>query len=246
MVIWLIKYIFYKYTYFYFWLLTLSPILLFALFWFWLSHVNRLHLREIARMYGGKMHTVCNNTIKDTVISQINSIGEFVAGYTDGVLNTVPIVKAVKMRSCDVQTDVIEPTIIVKEVVKEVVNEVVKEVIREVIVEIEVIKEVFIEKGDNDNKTNTFQTKQEKQEKQDNKLTETREETKVATISDLFQKSTTKDKESTFFDDNETDLKTLEEVKKTQQSDFSSNKKSRIKIIPKDKNKKNPLIKQKK
>jgi hypothetical protein len=142
-----------------------------------------------------------------------------VAGFTDGILLKSPIVKIIKTVPISIQTDPIEPIIIIKEIIKEVIKEVPKEIIKEVIkiVEVEKIVEVAkkpIQVKINKNKPN---------------------------ISDVFHKddrTSSKNKQDTsnvFLEDVENDEKNLIDAKINKQLEDVKNagKKLKIKIIPK-------------
>jgi transcriptional regulator of heat shock response len=77
---------------------------IFILFWFWLSHVDRIQLREKSRLIGVNL----NNKIRKKNIvygmQQLNAIFECCAGITDGLLNRDPIVKVYKLVDQDNQT----------------------------------------------------------------------------------------------------------------------------------------------
>jgi len=58
------------------------------LFWFWLLHCDKNHLRIKFNMHGKKMEKLKNMEIFNKFfIKQINSIGEIIVGFTDGLLN---------------------------------------------------------------------------------------------------------------------------------------------------------------
>lgn len=112
----------------------------FVLFWFWISHVDRLHLRESSKILGSKIN--CTKFVKEYLLSQINAISESIAGVTDGMTEKNSIIRVANFKSIDVQTDPLEPEVVIKEieVVKEIVKEIPVEIIKEIYVE--VIKEV--------------------------------------------------------------------------------------------------------
>jgi len=119
---------------------TYSIPFVFILFWFWISNIDKIHVRERMRLLGNKIET--NEIFKKYIFLQMNILFEGLTGLTDGLIKTYPIVKPSFFKTIELQTDDIEPTIIEKEIIVEVPIEVIKEV--EVIKEIEVIKEVEV------------------------------------------------------------------------------------------------------
>lgn len=89
--------IFYSYLYIF-----CLPLLTF-IFWFWLTHVDRVHLRLKFNEFGKKtkeyLKIKLNNeseimTILNNYVSvQVNSFGEILAGFTDGFLNKTSSIK---------------------------------------------------------------------------------------------------------------------------------------------------------
>lgn len=102
--IWLI---FYYHMYIY-----CLPLLL-CMFWFWLTHVDRVHLRLKFNKFGKNIKTFFKNNFKDNtnnlfddyMITQINSFGEILAGFTDGFLNKTSSIKIGYTINSHTQTD---------------------------------------------------------------------------------------------------------------------------------------------
>lgn len=156
MLIKLLIYLFSKYTYFVacFYLLALcfTPILGFTLFWFWISNINKHHMREKCRLFGIYFLSVypsMSPIIKIYMLKQFGTLFDCIAGFTDGVLKMDPTFRYTEYKSIEVQTDYIEQKIIIKEIpiYIDIIKEVIREVIREVPIEVirEVIREVPIE-----------------------------------------------------------------------------------------------------
>jgi hypothetical protein len=65
------------------------------LFWFWLTHVDRVHLRLKFNSFGKIIKDNIKSKLKHNnlllidkyIFTQLNSFGEIIAGFTDGFLN---------------------------------------------------------------------------------------------------------------------------------------------------------------
>ena len=111
--------------------------------WFWLTHIDRLHMRDNLAKFGEKIRLRCQhykywNVLEKYFLIQLNGISELTSGFTYGILNKKPIIKIVEVQSNDTQTDIsgeLEPVIIIKE--------------------IEIIKEILINNNLNSNNLNS-------------------------------------------------------------------------------------------
>ena len=120
--------------------------LLFVLFWFWISYVDRLHMRERSRRLGERIRLVCLKfkywyLVEKYILIQLNGLAEMTSGFTYGILNKNEIIKIVETKQNEMQTDISgeqEPQIIIKEVIKEII---VDNIIKEVEIDDNIIKE---------------------------------------------------------------------------------------------------------
>lgn len=253
MIIWLIKYLLYKYLYLYLLFLIVSPVVILAFCSFVFNHVDKRYLRENGRLCGLEFSYVCDKIyMLKYFISQVNNINEFITGFTDGML---------KKQQCFILKikEIEKPVIVEKEIIKEVEKPIVveKEVIKEVekIVYVEISKEdkniipidcidVNIRQKDEPIKSNDDKHKKEPKKvkkHEDNNLVNIESTKNIGTnVFDLFEKTdNTGSKlkvDDVFIEDSKNDEKTIQEIKN--KTLLTGGKKLNIKIIPKQKNKK--------
>lgn len=243
MIIWLIKYLMYKYIYFYLFFAMLTPFLLVTLCSFLLNYVDRRCLRENGKILGikfyglikkyymnyknDKIKNIINTLVRHTLF-QLNSMTEFATGFTDGLLGNK-------------QYYVIK----IKEIEKPI--EVIKEVEKMVYVD----KIVYVDKlnGEQEKREEKEENKEEEKEKQseqkkhDNENNQTfctkykinKNETNVF---ELFEKTNNniqnqkQVKLNIFFEDAKNDEKMIRDIKNKIPL---GGKKLNIRIIPKSK-----------
>lgn len=113
-----------------------------------LKHINKLHMREKARIIGSiinrnlililseKKYLNILNFIKSFFILQLISICELITGFCEGLINYNKQINFVSIEDKNIQTD-LQETIVIQEKQVEVIKEV------EVVKEVEVFKEVY-------------------------------------------------------------------------------------------------------
>lgn len=119
-------------------LYTFSLPFIFALFWFWISYVDRLHLRETTRIFGTLLYNKLIkykhfDKIQNYIIIQLNSLSEVVAGLTDGLMNKNPIIKICNITQNECQTDIILYEKRDVEIQTEIINIVVENIVENII-----------------------------------------------------------------------------------------------------------------
>lgn len=111
---------------------------LFILFWFWISHIDRLHMRERFSRFGQRIRLLFLKykywcLIEKYLLIQLNGLSEITSGFTYGILHKKQIIKIVEVCEDSCQTELsgeIKPIIITN--IKEI--EVIKEIIKEIII----------------------------------------------------------------------------------------------------------------
>jgi hypothetical protein len=101
-----------KWTEYYISLYPYSIPFTFIIFWFWITHVDRVHLREKARNLGWKIQDKISKEIPDSnqlmidyCYKQVNAMGELVAGVSDGLLNKKSSINVCVIKNNDSQTE---------------------------------------------------------------------------------------------------------------------------------------------
>lgn len=106
------KYIIEKWLLFYWTIYFYSLPLLFVFFWFWLTYVDRVHLRVKSKQYGFFIQNKIKEKISQEKIfiikkyfyEQLNAFGEIIAGISDGLLNNESCVEIRYMQNNNSQT----------------------------------------------------------------------------------------------------------------------------------------------
>lgn len=146
-------------VYFYCCLYILCLPFLSFLFWFWITHVDRVHLRlkfnSIGKNIKNKMKIKLSQNnlllIDKYICTQLNSIGEIIAGFTDGFLNKNSSIKINYTINTQTQTQINKSLCYDKNIQT---NEIIKRdmyTITEEQKEINIIKKLFV----TNNKKNT-------------------------------------------------------------------------------------------
>jgi hypothetical protein len=98
--------IFYCTLYFY------SIPLVFIVLWFWLTYVDRVHLRIKSKEFGNEIQSNIKNFLskeKTDILfhycyKQINTVGEIISGFSDGLLNHEPSIDIRYISDIETQT----------------------------------------------------------------------------------------------------------------------------------------------
>lgn len=86
--------------------------LLLVFVWFWLTYVDRVHIRVKAKDFGLLIKDKLSNTlspkniffVEKYVYKQLNTFGEIIAGFSDGLLNKPSIIDIKYITNADSQT----------------------------------------------------------------------------------------------------------------------------------------------
>jgi hypothetical protein len=89
-----------------------TPFFLATLLWFWLTHVDRIHIRVKAKEFGlvaqEKIIKFISNDVSTKIeqygYKQLNAFGEIIAGFSDGLLNKESSINVKYLQNNNTQT----------------------------------------------------------------------------------------------------------------------------------------------